>query len=747
LRASSIRPYLVLMFAGVLPVLILFAAAYYLASNSVKERVTEANHAKAALVAAIAARELNQWKDTIQAHAKFPALSAAVERQDVDEVRTRLEIIVNQHPRLIRGFVTDLDGNLWSDYPIAQESLGRNFSDRDWYRGVTRDFKPYVSEVYQRNAEPAIHVVAIAVPVIQPSTTEPVGLMVVQLDLNAIATQFPSDDMGEDAHVLLVDHNGNLAAHSHMGVRNDLHDTYANTKAVQAALQGDTTPLTYRDPHTNTDMLAAMRLVEVGGNNWVVVAQQSTDTAFAPIRLMLAQILSVAVLVLLVVTILMAGLARIGNRLQSVNAELQSEVEQRKQAEVALQEANKLLQKDYEAKATELHATEQQLLHSQKLEAVGRLAGGIAHDFNNMLSVIIGYSELALQTLPQDSRHRAQFKQIHDAGVRAAELTRQLLAFSRKQVMQPKMINLNDILRRMHDMLLRLIGEDVDLVCKTADNLDYVEFDPSQVEQIVMNLAINARDAMPKGGKLTIETKNVMLDADYVARHADSKVGPHVMLAVSDNGEGMTAETREKIFEPFYTTKEAGRGTGLGLSTVYGIVKQGGGNIWVYSEFGRGTTLKVYLPRAEKADLADDEDESEVDMTETSVGTVLVIEDEPDVRALIVEILDSSGFTVLEAEDGESAKKALTDHASPIDLLLTDVVLPGKRGPEIAIELSELQPGLKVLYMSGYTDNAIVHHGVLDAGVSFLGKPIRPKELLAKVREVMKSPPPNKDAT
>ena len=383
---------------------------------------------------------------------------------------------------------------------------------------------------------------------------------------------------------------------------------------------------------------------------------------------------------------------------------------------------------------------EEQLRQAQKMEAIGQLTGGIAHDFNNMLTVIIGYSELMLQRLKADDPLRSEVEQVKEAGVRASLLTRQLLAFSRKQVLQPRVLDLNAVLTNMDRMLQRLIGEDIDLVTVPAPGLGRVLADPGQIEQVIMNLAVNARDAMPQGGKLTIETANVELDEAYARQHGPVQPGPYVMLAVSDTGCGMDAETQARIFEPFFTTKEVGKGTGLGLSTVYGIVKQSSGDIWVYSEPGRGTTFKIYLPWVEGA----------VDTVEPGVApardvrgseTILLVEDDVGIRRLVRQVLAERGYWVLEAIHGTHAIQISEQNTVPIHLLATDLVMPGMSGRELAEHLKPSRPNMKVLFMSGYTDKAIVHHGELDPGTAYLQKPFTPDALARKVREVLDSPP------
>jgi PAS domain S-box-containing protein len=391
---------------------------------------------------------------------------------------------------------------------------------------------------------------------------------------------------------------------------------------------------------------------------------------------------------------------------------------------------------------TERRTLEQQLRQSQKMEAVGRLAGGIAHDFNNLLMVISGYCELLLDRMgPGDPAMRGPAQEIASAAGRATTLTRQLLAFSRKQMMMPKVFDLNTVVAENLKMLNRLIGEDIDLVMVPGDDLGQVKADPSQIEQVIMNLAVNARDAMPKGGKLTIETANVTLDESYARLHAPVAAGGYVMLAISDTGAGMDAETQSHVFEPFYTTKGT-KGTGLGLSTVYGIVKQSGGYIWVYSEAGKGTTFKVYLPRVtESGETAGTSAAVQMPPTVRGHETILLVEDEATVRQLARECLKLQGYAVLEAPEGAAALQLARAHPGPIHLLLTDVIMPGMTGRELANQLSQSRPGIKVLYMSGYTENAIGHNGTLDAGVMLLQKPFSLPTLRAKVRAVLDTLP------
>ena len=390
---------------------------------------------------------------------------------------------------------------------------------------------------------------------------------------------------------------------------------------------------------------------------------------------------------------------------------------------------------------TETRTLEMQLRQAQKMEAIGRLAGGIAHDFNNLLMVISGYSEFLLERLGPDPRLRGPAQEISNATQRATSLTRQLLAFSRKQMLAPKVLDLNEVVAENLKMLTRMIGEDIDLVMVPGHAIGAVRADPGQIDQVIMNLAVNARDAMPQGGKLTIETANVTLDENFARTHTPLTAGDYIMLAISDTGIGMDNETQSRIFEPFFTTKGS-KGTGLGLSTVYGIVKQSGGFIFVDSQPQHGTAFRAYFPRVDgREDAAAAQDSLGLPRADHGQETILLVEDETNLRRLTRQYLETQGYKILEAEDGAAALQIVDGYHGAIDLLLTDVIMPGMNGRELATNIAKLLPDVRVLYMSGYTENAIGHDGTLDAGINLLQKPFSLPALKDRVREVLDSEP------
>ncbi len=383
---------------------------------------------------------------------------------------------------------------------------------------------------------------------------------------------------------------------------------------------------------------------------------------------------------------------------------------------------------------TENRRLEEQLFQSQKMEAIGRLAGGIAHDFNNALTAIMGYSDIIAKDAEVKDKHRSYIDEIKKSAERAATLTQQLLAFSRKQIMQPKVLNLNTMLKNTKNMLQRMIGEDITFRLQTATPIDMIKVDQGKIEQVVINLAVNARDAMPNGGILEVETKNIFLDHAFCEMHKGANPGNYVLLSVHDTGKGIDNETMKHIFEPFFTTKEIGKGTGLGLATVYGIVRQSGGYIDVQSQEGSGTTVAIYLPRVDKVPETVEKHESKV--AEGKNETILFVEDDDMVRNMVAAVLEQYGYNVIEAENGSVAMKRC-EQEDKIHLMIADVVMPGISGPDLVRQIITIQPEMKVLYISGYTDDAIVHHGVLDENTPFLQKPFTPQKLALKVQELL----------
>ncbi len=441
-----------------------------------------------------------------------------------------------------------------------------------------------------------------------------------------------------------------------------------------------------------------------------------------------------------------------------LHEELELVRSRRAEAEEALRRANDELEQQVAARTAALRKSQEQLAHAQKMEAVGRLAGGVAHDFNNLLSVVLSYTELILGELRANDPLRPDIEEIAAAGRRANELTRQLLAFSRQTALETKPVALNEIVSGMDRMIRRIIGADVALTFLPQPDVGSVNADPGQIEQVIMNLIVNARDAMPTGGKLTIETQAVYLDASRAAERHEVAPGHYVMLAVTDTGVGIDKEMQSRIFEPFFTTKDIGKGTGLGLATVFGIVRQSGGHVSLYSEVGNGTAFKLYFPRAEDAGepaeappssesvAFSSEPPSVLETARRGSETILLVEDEEPVRVVVRDVLRRHGYRVLEAPNGGEALLICEQYGASIDLLLTDVILPHMNGRQLAERVAPLRPSMKVLFMSGYTGESVSQHGILESGASFLQKPVTPGELTRKVRLVLDAPAPRESA-
>jgi two-component system, cell cycle sensor histidine kinase and response regulator CckA len=512
-----------------------------------------------------------------------------------------------------------------------------------------------------------------------------------------------------------------------------LEDDRKDAELVQAALEAEGLPVTVEVAASREDFMAAIgrgqfRLIlsdyAVPGFDGISALRVAQDTAPEVPFILVSGTLGEEAAAESIKSgatdfVLKHRLGRLGPSVRRALAEA-AERRKRQQAEEAL------------------HQSEAQLRQAQKMEAIGQLAGGVAHDFNNLLTAIMGYGQI-MRSRIIDAKAERDLDEILKAADRAAALTRQLLAFSRQQVLDPKVLDLNRLITDMDKMLQRLIGEDIDLATMPGGDLGRVKADPGQIEQVVMNLVVNARDAMPRGGKLTIETANVDLNEDYIGARQDLRSGPHVMVAVSDTGCGMTPEVRSRIFEPFFTTKEIGRGTGLGLSTVHGIVKQSGGHVEVYSEVGLGTTFKIYLPRVDEQAGTLPQQSADHDRYQGH-ETVLVVEDDEMIRRVIGESLRLQGYTVLEAADGSEAITLCEQERQPIDILVTDVVMPLMSGPELAQRLHSIRPDLPILFISGYTDRALLHQGQRHSGTAFLQKPFTPETLARKIREILGQP-------
>lgn len=732
--------YAVLFLIILMPISMMGIYAYRVSASSAEELLRSKHFTAAIVTRELVRREFEDRVRSLETLARSPSFIDAVRRGDEQATRDRLGVVVHSYPQLDRAFVADVEGTLWSDFPKAPESLGRSFAHRDWYHGFSESKQPYVSTVYRRHAAPQHLLVAITVPVEEPGTQEVLGVLVGQIRLDGLTELLRHVNVGSTGHVILLDHAGTVAAHPRLDLQEREFEEYRQIPLLKKEVLE---VVHYHDPFTQEPTLATVVTSQVSGRDWTVVVQQPLAEAFEPMILLRWQIAGAGSFILLLLGVCMVALAKrhhkvrfLSQQQSRLNEELELENVERRRAETALQEINNELEKRVEERTRELHEKEKQLLQSQKMEAIGHLAGGVAHDFNNLLTVINGLSELLLSRMTPESEFRQDIEEISQAGERAADLTRQLLAFGRKQVLKPVVLDLNHVVKGMHNILSRIIGEHIDLETKLFPELRPVCVDPGQIEQVILNMAINARDAMPQGGKLTLETRNAQFREGTVAGAPEVVSGSYVMVGISDTGEGMDSETKARIFEPFFTTKDQGAGTGLGLAVAFGIVKQSGGTISVYSEPGRGSLFKIYLPAADSLPAVAETEAGSADPVRGS-ETILVVEDEEGVRKLVGRILGQAGYEVLLCATAGEARKHCREHQGQIDLLLTDVVMPEIGGLELARELCLLRKGMKVVYMSGYSESAVVRNGMLEPGTAFLEKPMTPATLCRKIRQVL----------
>ena len=814
---------------GLIPIFALGAYAYRVAATTAQRLIDSGNLAGANVTRDLVKQEFENLATATGIFAEIRAVQDAVRQRDEDDLRRSLQVLVDASPEIVRAFVTDTGGRLWSDFPRAPESLGQTFSDRDWYKGVARSWKPYVSHVYQRNASPRILLVAFAAPIRDPSSHEVIGILVSQVSLETLAELLGRVQVGQGGHVLLVDPDGALAAHPQIDLQSGIHGEYATSLPVAAALAGRTWSMRYVDPISREEMLAAALPVEILGDTWAVVAQQPLRAAYGSTRLLALQIGGAGILVTAIVLGLGLALYQSLRRISLFMAQDRASAEAKFHdlfsfapeaillvdtdgriidvnpqgertfgygcEELIGQGVERLIpgpSRDGHAKLradyfrnpvylpmsarnsnimgrrkdgttfraeisliplisgsktvvaasvqdfSEKLAIESQLRQAQKMEATGQLTGGLAHDFNNLLMIIIGNLDLLAERLETDARAQKLVQTALSASLRGADLTRKLLAFSRKQSLEATAVDVNDLVRGMTEMLRRSLGENIEIEMSTAENLWPVDTDPAQLESAVVNFAINARDAMPNGGRLTIETANRHLDDHYAAQNPDVTPGDYVMLAVTDTGTGIPPEQLERVMEPFFTTKEAGKGSGLGLSMVYGFAKQSGGHLKIYSEVGHGTTVRLYLPRGKTRPEMAPGPAAQTGEPAATGQLILVVDDNASVRSTVVAQLGQIGYRTLEAADGASAV-ALLEATPGIDLLLTDIVMPGgMNGVQLGEAAKRIRPDLRILYTSGFTE-ASVRGATANAIASqqLLSKPYRKQELARKVREAL----------
>ncbi len=824
---STLRIYLAFVFLAILPILLFtLYTDRVLTREGAKQEMGESTQV-ASLSAVMVEEHFRNTIVYLETFAARPLVIDLWKKRDLRGVDAEMERARKLLPDLSLISVYDPDGTLRTISPMDPSVIDRNYQYRDWYQGVSRSWKPYVSQVYRTTAVPQHLSVAIAVP-IRDADGRVIGIIAAAESLGHISAWLRSATESGGRAISIVDRNGALLAGPHVDVLKPPVDMSAYDPA-RRAIAGESGTGPFRSAAGAQQYVAFVPIRSLG---WGVLVEQPEAVVHDRIQDARRQAWGSAIIFMLLSLACVAVIARLYRTQQeltlrvsdltgsesryrsliqgatygiyrsdergfiSVNPamvamlgyaseaevlaidierDLYADSGQRqrllanyRQNEVVTSEELRWKRKDgrlitvrisgrtvpnergsgycFEMIAediTERRALEQQLRQSQKMEAIGRLAGGVAHDFNNLLTVISGYNEMSLDSLPENHPARREIEEVRKATERATALTKQLLAFSRQQVLESKVMDLNTVLSSMENLLRRLLGENIELTIIQARKLGHVKADPGQIGQVIMNLAVNARDAMAgsRGGKLIVETTNVTFDETSVRDRLSLQPGSYVMLAVTDSGAGMDDETRSHIFEPFFTTKPAGSGTGLGLSTVYGIVNQSGGEISVYSELGIGTTFKVYLPRVDAA--SEVEPSRQQRPSVHGKETILVVEDEESVRTLTVQVLRRFGYDVLAASDPAQALALCEQNHGRISLLLTDVVLHRMSGRELAEQIAEREPAIRVLYMSGYTDDAVLHHGVLSAEAFFLQKPFTTDGLARKVREVLDAPIPH----
>jgi signal transduction histidine kinase/CheY-like chemotaxis protein len=712
------KVYLAIFLACLLPILLLGFFAYRIGSRAVEAQVSSHLRTTAALAQSLVEKEFQGRIRTLEVFTNFPVFQQSVRNRDLPRIRERLRLLVEGITDVNRVSITDTLGRIWVDYPHDPVAIGRDFSHQDWYRGVAEGWRPYISEMFRREIGGRTRTIIIAFPIHLPGDARPVGILVLLSNLERINRLTKQVEAGGGGSVILLDQAGVAVAHPLLDLQAEERAGYRNL----ALGPGGSGLSEYPDPYSGEQMLATSSECALPGTVWRIIIQQPVSAALRPIRLMALQIGVAAFLLATAMGGILIVSARNHLHVRGLNRELAR--------------AKEDLEARVEERTRELREKSDQLVQAQKMEAIGRLAGGIAHDFNNLLTIITGYSERLLKRGGLEDAVQSTLRLILDAGEQAGALTRQLLAFSRKQVLKAESVDLNFLVREMEGMLRRLIGEDIEIVAKLDPATGCLRFDPGQLRQILMNLVINARDAMPQGGRLTIETSRVALGPGAGPLPEGAAAGVHVMLAVSDTGTGMDAPTQARIFEPFFTTKNLGRGTGLGLATVLGIVQQGGGGISVWSEPGKGSVFRIFLP-AQEGEGEEGRADGVAPAAGGGQGTVMVVEDEKGVRHLIRETLQGAGYTVLDTADPEEGLRMARDYADPIHLLLTDVVMPGMGGPELARRMRELRPDMKVAYISGYSEEAIANRGMMEGGVALIEKPFKPSDLAARIAGIL----------